>query len=138
LTGVPCYLLDTNILLRFLRADHAEHSAASCHLFDQARNGGVTLELPFIAIVETFHTLRAFYKTEKAQAGRELLKIMNARGVRVTAPHWIDDAINEYLSRNVAFGDACIVAEARSSGRVIASFDRGFDAFDDVKRFEPK
>ena len=138
MTGVPCYLLDTNIILRFLRGDHATHSPRSKALFDKARNGNVILEIPFIAIIETLHTLLKFYKVEKQLACQEILKILNSRGIRFTGPHWIFEAFNEFLTRKISFGDVCIACEARSSGRVIASFDGDFDLLADVKRFEPK
>lgn len=137
MTGVPCYLVDTNIMLRFLRGDHPEHSERSRTLFWRARTGEILLEVPVTTITETFHTLRSLYKTDKELAVSEVLKILDSRGVRLSAPHWFRDAINAYRSQSISFGDACIAAEARASGIAAASFDRDFDEIEGVERYEP-
>jgi predicted nucleic-acid-binding protein len=137
-TSVPTYLLDTNILLRFLRNDHPVFSGASRKLFEKARTGKLQLLIPFIAMVEAFHALRTQYKTDQALAAREMIKLINAPGVTLSAPAWVHDAVSEYMSRKVSFGDACIAAEARSGKLSVASFDSDFDWFPDVIRFEPK
>jgi predicted nucleic acid-binding protein len=137
-TRAPAYILDANILIRFLREDHAAHSPASKKLFEKAKTGKAVLHLPFITIAETFHVLRSFYKVERTVAATEMVKIMNAPNVLISAPFWIHDAVNEYLARNVSFGDACIAAEARASSFVVASFDTDFDGFAGIERFEPK
>jgi predicted nucleic-acid-binding protein len=135
---VPCYLVDTNVLIRFLRNDHKEHSPASRRLFEKARAGKALLQIPFVTISETFHVLRTLYKIERVSAAREVIKILNAPGVSVSAPAWIHDAVNEYLVRNVSFGDACVAAEARLREMPVATFDQDFDAFENIVRFEPK
>ena len=138
MSSAPNYLVDTNILLRFLVNDHAEHGAAVNRLIDSVKARKATLEVPFITIVETIHTLRSFYDRDRAAIGKEMLKILTAPGVKLSAPVWILDAIEEYRTRNVSFGDACIAAEARMGNLPVASFDQGLDSFPGVKRFEPK
>lgn len=132
------YLVDTNILLRFLRNDHPVMSRASRELFETARDGGVKLDIPLIAIAECFHTLRSFYKVERIAAAAEVIKIINAPGVRLSGPLWLRDAVEFYATNNVSFGDSCIAAEARGDGKLIASFDRDFDSIKGISRFEPK
>lgn len=138
MASVPCYLVDTNVLLRFLTGDVPEQAAKSKRLIAAAIKGDISLEIPFITIVETFHTLQKFYRIEKTRAVEEILKILNASGVRVSAPRWFDDAIARFLSHKISFADACIAAEAHLSNRVIASFDSDFELFSDVSRFEPR
>jgi predicted nucleic acid-binding protein len=132
------YLVDTNVLLRFLRNDHPGMSHASRELFEAARNGRVKLDIPLIAIAECFHTLRSFYKIERVAAATEVIKIINSPGVRLSGPSWLRDAVEFYATNSVSFGDACIAAEARSEGKIIASFDRDFDSFPGISRYEPK
>ena len=137
MTSIPTYLLDTNILLRFLRNDHPAYSGASRKLFEKANAGKLQLLIPFIAIVEAFHVLRTQYKTDRTLAAREMIKINNAAGVSLSAPAWISDAIDEYSKSSISFGDACIAAEARATKVTIASFDTDFDNMG-VKRHEPR
>jgi len=134
----PHYLIDTNILVRFLRDDHAAFSSASRKLFEKARSGKLTLLIPFISIVETLHVLRSQYRVDQALSAREMIKILNAPGVELSAPGWIGEALGDYMKKGMSFGDACIAAEARANNYTVASFDGDFDAMAGVKRHEPK
>ena len=134
----PAYLLDANILLRFLTNDHRDHSAAAKKLFADAGSGKISLRIPFIAITETVFTLQRLYQADRADIGRELLKLLTAPGVALTCPHWVLEAVEDYQRRNVSFGDACLAAEAQADKISVASFDRGLDKFPRLKRHEPK
>ena len=138
MTAKPAYLLDTNILLRFLTNDHPSHGAAAKKLFEDAGSGKISLRIPFIAITETIFTLQSYYEIDRADIGRELLKLLTAPGVTTTCPHWVLEAVEDYQTRNVSFGDACVAAEAKADQIAIASFDRGLDKFPGVKRHEPR
>jgi predicted nucleic-acid-binding protein len=131
-------LVDTNILLRFLMNDHLEHGKRAKGLIERAGAGKVTLFVPFITIVETLFTLQSFYQIQKESIGLQLLKVLSAPGIKIGADAWILEAIDEYRTRNVSFGDACLAAEARHKNLPIASFDRGIDKFPGIVRFEPK
>jgi predicted nucleic acid-binding protein len=47
------------------------------------------------------------------------------------------DALERFKSHPVDFPDAWVAAIAAHQGVAIASFDRDFDRFKDVKRFQP-
>ncbi len=132
------YLVDTNVLLRFLRDDHSVHSPAAKRLFEDARSGKFELLIPFTAIAEAIFTLRTHYQIDRADIGREMLKVLTTPGVTLTCPTWILEAVEDYRDKNVSFGDACIAAEARAGQITIVSFDKGLAKFPSVKRHEPK
>ncbi len=138
MTGAPHYLVDTNVLLRFFVGDDPAKARAAKTLVEQARTGKVVLEIPFITVSETVHTLRTFYGVERSMIARELLSFLKSTGIKLSFSAWLYEALDEYARRNVSFGDACIEAEARSRGIVIASFDRDFDGLEGVERYEPK
>ena len=134
----PAYLLDANILLRFLTNDHRDHSAAAKKLFGDAGFGKISLRVPFISITETIFTLQRLYQADREDIGRELLKLLTAPGVTLTCPNWVLEAVENYQTQNVSFGDACLAAEAKAEQIAVASFDRGLDKFPGLKRHEPK
>ncbi len=138
MTAKHSYLLDANILLRFLTNDHADHSAAAKKLFTDAGAGKINLRIPFIAITEAIFTLQSYYEFDRADIGRELLKLLTAPGVTLTCPQWVLEAVDEYQTRNVSFGDACLAAEAQADQSTVVSFDRGLDKSPGLKRHEPK
>jgi predicted nucleic acid-binding protein len=135
---VPAYLVDTNILLRYLTNDEPTLAAAAQRLFERLKSGEVVLHIPFITVAETIFTLQSYYGIDRSDIGRELLKVLNARGVVLTCPAWVLDAVDEYRTKDVSFGDACLAAEARTTGCEIASFDKGLSKFPGVTRYEPK
>ncbi len=132
------YLVDANVLIRFLMNDHPAHAAGALKLFSDAGAGSLQLVIPLVAITETIFTLQKFYKIDRQDVGRELLKLLTAPGVKLSVPSWILDAVEAYRTRNISFGDACVAAEAKSEQIAVASFDRGLDKFPGLKRHEPK
>ena len=138
MTERPPYLADANLLLRFLLNDHAEHSAASRRFMARVHAREITLEIPFIALTEAVFTLLSYYKRDRQDVSREVLKILNAPGVNFRGPEWMLAALEELGIRKVSFGDACLAAESRFTEIPVVSFDRDLDKFDGVVRFEPK
>jgi predicted nucleic acid-binding protein len=130
--------VDTNILLRYLMADHPQHSHAAKRLMEEAGTGKIQLEIPLVAVMETVFTLQSFYRVPREDIGRELLKVLTAPGTKLAGPGWLLGAVDEFRSRNISFGDACIAAEARQENLPVASFDKDLDSFPGIKRFEPK
>ena len=138
MSAKPTYLVDTDILLRFLTNDHPKHAAGAKKLFDGAGAGKLDLRIPMIVITETIFTLQSYYKIDRQDIGRELLKLLTAPGVKLTASSWILQAVENYRTRNISFGDACVAAEAMADRIAVASFDRGLDKFPGLKRHEPR
>lgn len=135
--GAGRYIVDANILLRFFLNDHAIQSAAAKDLIQKAAKGTVVLEVPFVTVLETTFTLGRVYKQPRRLIADELLKLLSSPGIRLRAPTWVLDAIEELGSRKSSFGDACIAAEARESTFPIASFDADFDSYPGVQRLNP-
>lgn len=137
MSAKPAYLVDTNVLLRYLLNDHPAQGAAAKRLFDAAGAGKARLLIPQIAITEAIFTLQSYYRVDRQDIGRELLKLLTAPGVKLTCPAWMLEAVEDYRTRNVSFGDACLAAEAAAAQIPVASFDRGLDKFPRIKRHEP-
>jgi len=136
-TVVPHYIADTNILLRFLTNDHVDHGKAAQELVRAASDGNLILVIPYMTLSETVFTLRSFYKCDKKATVRELQALLNARGIKTTAPAWIKLAFELYSNHNITFGDACIAAEAEHTQLFVASFDTDFDLLPNITRFNP-
>ena len=137
MTTSVSYLVDTNILLRFFVPEQPVQAEASKRLIQNAAEGRFVLEIPFVTIAEAVHTLRTFYRVDRTRVANQMLMLLKGTGIRVTAPAWILEALAEYGARNVSFGDACLAAEARAREITVASFDRDFDSFTGVVRFDP-
>ena len=131
------YLLDTNVLIRFLLGDHAKHSPAARALFTDACDGRCVLILTEVAVAESVWVLHSFYNIEREKITEGLGKVILSAGVRCLRRDQILDALDRFASTKCDFLDCYLAALAASSGDRVATFDKDFDRFDDVKRWRP-
>ena len=128
------YLLDTNVLLRFLRGDDARHSPAARTLFSDACDGKCVLILTEVAVAEAVWVLASFYQTGREQIAEGLSKVILSAGVRCVKQNEMLDALQRFASTKCDFLDCYLAALAAASGDHVATFDKDFERFDDVKR----
>lgn len=133
------YLLDANVVLRFLRRDEPSMAAAAEALFARAEDGDVRLVLDSVILAEVVFVLQSFYKLGREPIADALLDLINSGGVVETdRPELLNDALARYRRHpQVDFGDAMLGALAAEQNIPVASFDRDLDRFKDVVRFKP-
>ena len=66
-----------------------------------------------------------------------MLEILQNAGVETAELQIVTDALQRFGAINVDFPDAWLAARAAQLGRPVASFDRDFDKFKDIRRFDP-
>ena len=132
------YLVDTNILLRFLTGQPVPQAEAAKKLFAEAANNAVVLDVSPVVVAEAFYVLTSFYGIERKEAAEKLLSLLRRGGVKVRDASQVFDALERLRGANVGFADAFLAAGGAEEKVAIASFDRDFDKFPDVQRFEPK
>lgn len=136
--NAPRYHLDSNILLRFFTGDPPAMFAAAAALIERAERGEVLLDLSPLVIAETAFTLESFFKRPRKEVAGTLLEFVSRLGVRVAERDLILDALARVQSTGVHLVDAYLAASAAATKNPVASFDRDFDKFRDVTRYEPR
>ncbi len=131
-------LLDTNVILRFLTGEPKSQAEASRNLFLSAASGDVVLEVCPVVVAEVFYTLESFYKVDREEVAARLAALLSRKGIKVMEQDRVFDALARLGKVNVGFADAYLAAGAALDSVPVASFDRDFDRFKDIKRFEPK
>lgn len=131
------YLLDANVLVRFLTQDDPKQSAAATALFEKAERREVALHLDALAVAETVYVLMGRYGRSRIEVANVLLAIVQNAGTETMEADVIIDALQRFASFNVDFSDAWLAARATQLSHPLASFDRDLDKFKDIKRFEP-
>jgi predicted nucleic-acid-binding protein len=126
------YLLDTNLLLRFLLADHTTLSQKAEHLFQRAANRECLLILTALGLAEAVWVLSSYYKLQRKQIADNLAKLIVRVGVQCPEQSIILDALQRFTATNCDFYDCYLAASAVASGTSIASFDKDFAKFADV------
>jgi predicted nucleic-acid-binding protein len=126
------YLLDTNVLLRFLLADHDQLSPEAVRLFQQAANRECLLILTDLGIAEAVWVLTSFYKLERESVAENLAKLLVRAGVHCPDLDPVLDALARFKVTSCDFYDCYLAAQAVAFGVSIASFNKDFSKFKDV------
>jgi predicted nucleic-acid-binding protein len=131
------YLLDTNVVLRFLLDDEQKLSAQAKKLFRQAEGGSCLLVLTDVAVAEAVWVLTSFYKVETKVVSETLASLIEKPGIRCSNAAVILDALRRFRETTCDFLDCYLAAQAVASGDGVASFDRDFRKFADVELWNP-
>ena len=126
------YLLDTNVLLRFLLADDEKQLPAVKRLFQHATEGRCVLVLGDVALAEAVWVLSSFYKLDRKPIAESLAKIITKPGIHCPNVDTLLDALARYQDTNCDFFDCYLASQAAAEGDGIASFDQDFRKFEDV------
>lgn len=131
-------ILDTNVLVRHLVQDEAQQGAAATQLISDAQSGTYELVLDRMVVAELVYVLMAHYQQARVDVANAALAIVQSPHVRVEQEPVLVDSLHRFRDQGVDFVDAWLAAIAARSGSDVASFDRDFDKFHDVTRFEPR
>ena len=132
------YLVDTNVLLRFLSGQPLKQAEAARRLFETAAAGEAILEVSPVIVAEPLYTLISFYEVDRRLAAEKVLALLRRRGIKVRDADQVFGALRRLQLANVGFADAYLAAGAAEEGIPVASFDRDFDKFEGIKRWEPE
>jgi predicted nucleic acid-binding protein len=131
------YLVDTNVLLRFLSGQPPEQAGAARKLFERAASGEVVLDVSPIIVAEAFYTLHSFYGVERKTAAEKLSLLLQQHGVKLRDADAVFPALECIQTANVGFGDAFLASVATEEEVPVASFDRDFDKLG-AARYKPR
>ena len=132
------YLVDTNVLLRFLLEDHRELSGKAIGLFKGAAEGKYALILTDLALAEAVWVLTSHYKIPHQEVANTLTGLITRPGIRCWNTELLLDTLARLESTGCDFLDCYLAALAKASGDTVASFDEDFKRFQDVKLWKPE
>jgi len=121
------YLLDTNIIIRFLVGDNEEHLEKSTKYFEQIEQGSMKVEILSDVLMEAFFVLTKFYKLLKREVISDLKVILSFEGVVNRNKIILFEALSIIENKNIDFVDALICAKCRFQNYDKLSFDKDLD-----------
>ena len=121
------YLLDTNIIIRFLVGDHEKHLKKSTEYFKQIEQGAKKVEILSEVLMETFFVLTKFYKVPKIDAISDLKTILSFEGVVNKNKGILFETLNIVENKNIDFVDALICVKCKFQNYDKLSFDKDLD-----------
>lgn len=127
-------LVDTNLIVRHLVQDHEQHARIAGRLFEACDRGELTLVFLPAVVAECVFVLESFYKKPRTDIARVLSSLLSSPGIELANQRIHLDALDRYGTSNFHFVDCMLAATAAISGCPVATLDRGFRRFADVRR----
>jgi predicted nucleic-acid-binding protein len=126
-------LVDTNLIVRYLVQDNEKHAKAAGRLFDACDRGDLVIVLLPVVLAECVFVLESFYGHARGDIASALGRLISSPGVEIGSAAIHLDALDRYRKTKVHFVDCVIAATAATEGLPVASFDRDFRKFNDVR-----
>lgn len=117
------YLIDTNVVLRYLLGDHAEFSPRAEAFMVDVSEGTKNAEISGVVIAECVYVMERYYEIPKREIVEKLSAILNFSGIVNPDRAELLEALLKYGNSNIDIVD-CILAACSSPEKVVVSFDR--------------
>lgn len=131
--------IDTNIIIRFITADHPRMTAETAQLMAKAEAGAVTLKVAAMIVAECCWVLESSqYGFSKNEIAAVLTSFLTAKGIEAEEEHVVIRSLKRYAEHHVDFIDAYLAehAKARDPSYVITYNAKDFKKLD-VRFNEP-
>ena len=126
-------LVDTNLIVRYLVQDNERQAKTAGKLFDACDRGDVVIVTLPAVLAECVFVLESFYEHPRGDIASALGRLISSPGVEIGAAATHLDALDRYRKTTVHFVDCLIAATAATENIPVASFDRDFRKFTDVR-----
>jgi len=116
------YLIDTNVVLRYLLGDHPQFSSKAAAFMSDVFQGTRKAEIPDVVIVECVYVMDRYYEVPRNEIAEKLSGIMNFSGIVNPDRSELLEALLKYRDSNADIVD-CILAAHSSPAKIVISFD---------------
>ena len=118
------YLLDTNVLLRFLLNDNEAQATQAEAVFRQAQHAEVSISIPLLVIVETVFALTKLYRFSKSEVIAKLLPIVEHPFLDIEKRTILIHGFILYRDSSISLIDALLKSQADLEGKTLMTFDK--------------
>ena len=117
-------LLDTNVILRFLLADHPKLSLKAKTIFKAAEEGKAELFINHTTVAEVFWVLESFYKVPKKELVQILGRLLRFPNLKVIEKKVIFATLHLITQENISYIDAYNLTCAQKKQLKLKTFDK--------------
>ena len=116
-------ILDTNIILRFLREDHPEHFRRAKKLFRQAEKGVLNCYIDSVILAEAVWTLSSYYKTNRTDIATKFEMLLVQSWMVSEQKQVLLSAIHAYQATTMDYIDCWLLALSEEKNIFLVTFD---------------
>ncbi|MER3556061.1 MAG: twitching motility protein PilT [Meiothermus sp.] len=120
----PLYVVDANVLLRFITKTPPDQAAKARDLLKRGQAGEVRLVLEPLTLADVVYVLKKPYAMSYVDIESVLLKLFASGAVEVLERERCEIALALVVRHKVDFEDAYLAGIALELGGGVASFDR--------------
>jgi predicted nucleic-acid-binding protein len=117
-------IVDTNVVVRFLRDQESQHQDA-VGIFEKAAAEKRRLVLLDVIVAESIFVLSKTYGLGRLEVAEAMEKILDHPAIGVATPDILREALAKYATTRLHFVDCYLMAVARPAGRRVVTFDKG-------------
>jgi|SRR3989344_3199527 len=122
---MPNYLLDTNVLVRFLIGDVPDQRIQAKRWLEEAKSGKRKIFITNLVVAEAVFVLRRSYKMAFPWISEALKALVNEHWLQVENRELLNTALG-FLADGKHFVDSYLLAMNRTLGYGILTFDKKF------------
>jgi predicted nucleic acid-binding protein len=124
---VKTYLLDTNVILRFLTGEPLAQAQQAKLFFEQCELGVLSIRILPLVIAEVVFVLTGkYYQMDRAEVVEALILFLENPSFDVADRDSLIYGLQIFKQHNIDYADAYLVAEAQTHDCGIVSFDQDF------------
>jgi len=118
------YIVDTNIILRFLLADIPDQYKQVKQMFLKAKKEEITLIVPQIVIFEINFGLTKFYQLEKAEIIEKIDSLLSTKYLHIESKNIFEKALYYYKNSNgLSLVDCFLLGKSEDEEAELFTFD---------------
>lgn len=116
-------LLDTNIILRFLRHDQPQHFGHVRNLFQEAEKGTIDCYIDPVVFAEVIWTLASFYNVNRSEITSTLETLLVQKWMVNEHKQTFLSALHQYQDTNLDYIDCWLLAVSEEKHIPLETFD---------------
>ena len=118
------FLIDTNVIIRFLAADVEKLHRKSTEIINQIYHDELQVEILGEVTMEVLFVMKGVYKESKEETSEHLKTLLSLKGVVNEDKYILIEALNMMCHKNIDFVDALICTKSKMQGYGKISFDK--------------
>lgn len=123
------FLIDTNVILRFLLNDIPSQYSQVKFKIGEARKGRLILIVPEIIFFESYFTLTSYYQYSKDKVLEALGSLASSAYFEIENRNILLKSLKIYKSTNLSLVDAYLAARSEASAVEIFTFDKKLEKY---------
>lgn len=118
------FVVDTNILLRFLLNDIPTQTEEVKKYFKMAKEGKIKLIIHPVVIFETIYALDKVYKFSKEEVAEGLKKFIAFKYIEILNREAVEEALNLFALKGLSYIDCFLYELANELHAEVLTFDK--------------